>query len=825
MTPTRRSLSARTCRTLLVGVAALVLVLLSTPLASAQQGSSAVGYVSHLATGAGTSAVAAARNRVYLLAPARTTTDPITDPRVLTDLRVIDVSDPSSPRELGSLPVTGGIRVAIQGDVAYVLAAPGFYNNGRVVVVDVADPAAMRQVGAVSLSTRFPGDAVVSGRYLYAVSGLPIFTSRKTIDVVDVADPTRPTVVGSAGLSADVGGQLSSVAVANGYAYVADTTAGLRVINVSDPTRPAQVGLYQPPAGSAAAIVVQGNRAYLGTGPTSGESAPGGLRVLDVSDPTRPTELASLSLPRQPSEVRAAASTLYLADGRGGVRVVDVSDASRPREVASTTAAEDAGSVAIDGTNLYVGDADGALWVLRYPDAAPSLPPRSYLPLVAQAGALPGTGGAFATSIAVQNAGTATANVSIQVLKTDGTAAATAIQTQVAAGASQLVYLPAVQTLGPGRYTAVISSDQPVRAQANLLAQAPARAGSYSGVRPTGAGRSVQLPGLFKGYVGYTSAITVQNPSPGDARVTITYRDQSGDTLATGGPFTVPRNGVVDAPLAATSLPEGFVGGAVVSSDLPILATAQVVNTAGELGIVAGVAAYPTHPIAAYRSANLPVVYKNYSSDGWVSSILVQNLGGDTAAVKITFRGAALPSPVVLTDTMAPGAAKQYYQGTQPDLPDGFVGSAVVEQTSGSGGIVAVSNVRNAAGNLGSYAASMSGESSTGATRVVLFPALYSDYSTLHWTSSFAVQNTANFTTNVEITYLDQSGPVKTTTESLGPGEARLLYQPADGLPAGFHGSALVTSGGQIAGIANVLAVDQTGGDWLMVYEGLNTLR
>jgi hypothetical protein len=352
---------------------------------------------------------------------------------------VVDVADPTHPRERGSFTVVGGLRVAVQGTFAYVLVGPSFNENGRVLVIDVSDPTHPRQGGGATLTTRFPGDITVSGRYVYTVSGSPTASSVKTLDIVDIVDPGRPVVVGSARFPGDVGGALGGVAASGFYAYVADSTAGLRVVSVADPTRPVQEGLYTPPGGGAVAVAARGGRVYLGIGRRSDEPLPASVRAVDVSDPTRPVEVTSLVVPRGVSTVRLGEGTLYVADGQGGLRVVDISDPDRLREVAVSTAAERAADVAISGSTLYVADGDGAFWVLRYPDPSPALPPRSYLPLAPQNAALPGVGGPFVSSITVQNVGTIAATVAVQVVHTNGTPAAQAVQARVGPGANQLV--------------------------------------------------------------------------------------------------------------------------------------------------------------------------------------------------------------------------------------------------------------------------------------------------------------------------------------------------------------------------------------------------
>jgi hypothetical protein len=316
--------------------------------------------------------------------------------------------------------------------------------------------------------------------------------------------------------------------------------------------------------------------------------------------------------------------------------------------------------------------------------------------------------------------------------------------------------------------------------------------------------------------------ISVQNTATIPTQVTITYRDQAGNAVGAQEQRMIAANGFADVSQALSDLPDGFVGSATVSTSGQKAAVAvHVYSPAGELVGVSG-------GTIASSLVNLPVVYKNYSADGWISSVLVQNLGGNPAPIRITFRGTGLSTPVVLTDTIPVGATRQYWQGNTPAaLPDGFVGSATVESLVGER-IAGSVNTRNARGNIGGYV----GPVSTGAPNYTLisqqvrFADLYNDYSALHWTSSFVVQD-ANTSTAapITITYYQHgvAAPVKTVAETLQPGETRLHYLPNEGLPSGFSGVAIVTSsGGQIVGVANNLAVGQASGDWLLTYEGSN---
>ena len=76
-------------------------------------------------------------------------------------LHVVDISDPSQPRIVGSSPLTdSAMHLAVSGNHVYVLDEPNFR------VFDVSNPAAPRDVGSCELG-KLLWDLVIQGRYAY----------------------------------------------------------------------------------------------------------------------------------------------------------------------------------------------------------------------------------------------------------------------------------------------------------------------------------------------------------------------------------------------------------------------------------------------------------------------------------------------------------------------------------------------------------------------------------------------------------------------------------------------------------------------------------
>jgi hypothetical protein len=165
----------------------------------------------------------------------------------IAGLRVVDVSDPSNPVEVGFYPTPNVANgVAASGDYAYVAA-----NTAGLRVVDVSDPSNPVEVGFCDTPGQSCGVAVSAGHAYVADWGAGL-------RVVDVSIPSNPVEIGFL----DTPSNACGVALSCGFAYVAAHDAGLRVLDISDPSNPIEVGYYDTP-GYAYGVAVSGNHAYL----------------------------------------------------------------------------------------------------------------------------------------------------------------------------------------------------------------------------------------------------------------------------------------------------------------------------------------------------------------------------------------------------------------------------------------------------------------------------------------------------------------------------------------------------------------------------------
>jgi hypothetical protein len=239
-------------------------------------------------------------------------------------LRVMDISDPTAPTEVGFHAMSRPAwSVTVEGNIAYVAAGDGLH------ILDISNPVAPIGIGFYDTPDAAL-DLTVVGDIAYIAEAFsedenPI--ERGGLRVVDVSDPANPNGISFYPMNPGQADEfersnaprgVQGVAVARDYAYLTYRTerrGGLRIVDVSDPANPSQIGDYQDYVYYISDVAVVGDPsasagqvyAYVATGVNFG------LLVLDVSDPAQPAVLAD-EVPGWARGVAAAGNTLFVAD-------------------------------------------------------------------------------------------------------------------------------------------------------------------------------------------------------------------------------------------------------------------------------------------------------------------------------------------------------------------------------------------------------------------------------------------------------------------------------------------------------------------------------
>lgn len=164
------------------------------------------------------------------------------------DLRLIDVSDPTNPVEVGRYSVPNSLEEDLfPHDVNVVeqdgreIAYANYWDAG-LRILDTTDPGAIVELGVwdddgVHSHAGWPFES--DGRRYYAHGGEG---HDQGLTIVDVTDPQAPVVVGY--YESRDGISIHNIEVRDGLAYIAYYIDGLRVVDLSDPTNPVEVAHY-----------------------------------------------------------------------------------------------------------------------------------------------------------------------------------------------------------------------------------------------------------------------------------------------------------------------------------------------------------------------------------------------------------------------------------------------------------------------------------------------------------------------------------------------------------------------------------------------------
>jgi hypothetical protein len=182
------------------------------------------------------------------------------------------------------------------------------------------------------------------------------------------------------------------------------------------------------------------------------------------------------------------------------------------------------------------------------------------------------------------------------------------------------------------------------------------------------------------------------------------------------------------------------------------------------------------------------------------SSFQVQNLSTTAANISIAFYDLGGTSAAVSVDDSIPGSGQKTYATLPSAVQAGFNGSAVISSDQRVAAIVNINSPSLSQLTFGGEAYVGVTEGSQTASLPLLFKGSFG------FNSFFNVQNVGQTATNVTVTYAGGglSAPVVKPAQQVAPGAAVRFDVGGDaGLPAGFNGSATITSSAsEIAAVA-----------------------
>jgi hypothetical protein len=453
------------------------------------------------------------------------------------------------------------------------------------------------------------------------------------------------------------------------------------------------------------------------------------------------------------------------------------------------------------------------------------------------------TAKSLSTNFTLLNFGSVTATVAAQYLKDDGSAWASVpagfTSFTLAPNGGQGIfrqYDPFAGSMGTGRGSVVVSSDQPLGAVAQILArgQTPT-SGAYSGINQTSSTYYVPLSMRRRSTASglSNSQIMIQNAGGSSASVQVQFLGTLGTTDYTKPSFSILPGVTYYYDLDdETNLPVGWVGSAIVSA-----------SGGGQLAVVVNLfsGADTLQTYNAFRAESLGTnwvvpLFTSRLANGLSTPIAVQNLSGGTIAVGAVAvnctKDVSIPgSNFTMTNTtqILSNAAYYFNPVTDTTIPAPWQGSCWI---ASSGNIVAFVQMRQiGTSNAGAYEAINAG----GTDKKMLVPLvakrLANGFATVVTIQNLHATNTAHVT----LTYVPSPEYVSAGGSAVnivvGPldiaGGASLIRNhrleagPAaeTGLLNGWQGTLAVSSADQpIDGFVQLTNVLITTGDTFMAH-------
>lgn len=430
------------------------------------------------------------------------------------------------------------------------------------------------------------------------------------------------------------------------------------------------------------------------------------------------------------------------------------------------------------------------------------------------AGAVQAQSLTYDSCIQVQNLSATDASIVVYYYQ-QGNAIPVASPADIVPGNGSNTYCPLSAVADGFNGSVVIESTDPIAAIANVTGGGwNAYNASYAGF-DAGA-TTVNIPLLFKNNYGFNTFFNVQNVGTGVADVDITYTDG-----------TSSLNNAIDQFLSKTfdqvlETHNQAVFAATVTSSQPIVVTVMEVGPVNQPMLFGYNGFTEGHP-----NPVMPLVQAN--NYGYTSGIQVQNTGGTSTNVTVSFTPSIAGTACTQTKSIAAGASETFaltaWAGSDTnadnDCANGgtFVGSARVTGNSAANPLVAIVNQHNFASFMG---ASYSSFNPDRATAKVVMPLI--DQGNYGYFTGFNVMNVGISATSVTCTF---SGSAYTVSQAdLAAGAAITAVQIGTALGEGYVGSATCTATGgdqKIIGVVNHTRLN-TNQDTFLVYEAFNVL-
>ena len=225
-------------------------------------------------------------------------------------MTIYDIGTPSNPVQLGYFPCLMVYYIDVSGDYAIIES----YDEDLILIIDVSDPSDPRQAGSFYLGDDEDCEHIrANGDYVYIArdSGSLQSLYEYGVTILDISDPAHP-------VNAGCFGELDTyLYFYDNYLYTRSGIKGFKIYEISDPTEPQEIGIYDRQIPKE--TILKEDFAFV-------LNHYAGIQVFDISNIYSPVEVNFYYSPGNAIEMKNEGDYIYLADDVAGLRIIDISD-------------------------------------------------------------------------------------------------------------------------------------------------------------------------------------------------------------------------------------------------------------------------------------------------------------------------------------------------------------------------------------------------------------------------------------------------------------------------------------------------------------------
>lgn len=244
----------------------------------------------------------------------------------------------------------------------------------------------------------------------------------------------------------------------------------------------------------------------------------------------------------------------------------------------------------------------------------------------------------------------------------------------------QVIVSPASGLNIPGNtvVSAVVASNPPEPLGATAYTTSSSSDRSFSYNAPSSGDTSLTSSQVYNNVSGATTSLVIQNTTKSAATATVTYLDQSGNTVVTKQE-SLGAYATVTESAANVGLPSGFIGSAKITATQKVGIVSLIALSTGDTSAFNAVR---SSDFTYYTPVLIPQVENAYY--GYTSAVTVTNSGTTATTAEIHYYDPnGNPTGNTPTASLAPGASYTFNQGdSSSGLPSYFVGSAYVSSSA-----------------------------------------------------------------------------------------------------------------------------------------------